>query len=99
MRISLLFFGLLCALPLHAKPIPVGYVETVKGDAWIIFSGADTVSAKAGVAMFPGSVLKTGPARSLGVTSRCQPRCCSAARLAKASISSAQANARQRWTR
>lgn len=61
----------LLALPLlaSAQPTtdPVGYVKTVTGQAWVITAG-QRVAAQAGTAVQLGSLLKTDPAASMGVT-------------------------------
>ena len=51
----------------HAQTEPVGFVKTVKGDAWITTAG-QRVPAQLGTPVLQGSQLKTGPAGTLGVT-------------------------------
>jgi hypothetical protein len=50
-----------------AQGEPVGYVKTVKGEAWVTTSG-QRVKAAPGSAVLIGSQLKTAPAATLGVT-------------------------------
>lgn len=70
------FWQLLAGAALVALPVlasaqagtePVGYVKTVTGQAWVI-TGGQRVAAQAGTAVQLGSLLKTDPAASLGVT-------------------------------
>jgi hypothetical protein len=61
----------LAAAPLWAlaqsAPEPVGYVKTVTGEAFVITAG-QSVKALPGTAVLLGSLLKTAPASTLGVT-------------------------------
>jgi hypothetical protein len=61
----------LAAAPLWAlaqsAPEPVGYVKTVTGEAFVITAG-QSVKAQPGTAVLLGSLLKTAPASTLGVT-------------------------------
>lgn len=54
-------------LAAHAQTEPIGYVKTVKGDAWITTAG-QRVKAAPGTPVLLGSQLKTAPAATLGVT-------------------------------
>lgn len=62
---------ILAAAPLWAlaqsTPEPVGYVKTVTGEAFVITAG-QSVKAQPGTAVLLGSLLKTAPASTLGVT-------------------------------
>lgn len=51
----------------QAQQEPVGYVKTVVGEAWITTLG-QRVKAELGTAVMIGSLIKTQPAASLGVT-------------------------------
>ena len=51
----------------QATPEPVGYVKTVTGEAFVITAG-QSVKAQPGTAVLLGSLLKTAPAASMGVT-------------------------------
>ncbi|UUZ72735.1 FecR domain-containing protein [Polaromonas sp. P1(28)-8] len=51
----------------HAQTEPVGFVKTVKGEAWVTTAG-QRVPAQLGTPVMQGSQLKTGPAGTLGVT-------------------------------
>ncbi|SFB71972.1 FecR family protein [Polaromonas sp. OV174] len=53
--------------PAQAQPEPVAYVKTVVGEAWITTLG-QRVKAELGTAVMIGSLIKTQPAASLGVT-------------------------------
>ncbi len=66
------FSGLILAgAPLWAlaqtTPEPVGYVKTVTGEAFVVTAG-QSVKAKPGTAVLLGSLLKTAPASTMGVT-------------------------------
>lgn len=50
-----------------AQTDPVGFVKTVKGEAWVS-TGGQRVAAQPGTAIVQGSQLKTGTAGSMGVT-------------------------------
>jgi hypothetical protein len=51
----------------QSAPEPVGYVKTVTGEAFVITAG-QSVKAQPGTAVLLGSLLKTAPASTLGVT-------------------------------
>lgn len=53
----------------YAQSQPVGYVKTVQGDAKVVTAG-QAVAAQSGTPVFEGSMLRTGPKGSLGVTFR-----------------------------
>lgn len=65
-KIAIAFFAMGCS-GLFANPLPVAYVKTVTGDAWVHTSG-QMVKATLGTAIFKGSLLKTSTASSLGIT-------------------------------
>lgn len=67
MRLSLLFAGLCWAGVVQADAVPVGYVKTVAGDAVVVTAG-QTQKAAVGTPVHVGSLLRTGPQSSLGVT-------------------------------
>jgi hypothetical protein len=67
MRLSLLFAGLFWAGVVQADAVPVGYVKTVAGDA-VVVTGGQTQKAAVGTPVHVGSLLRTGPQSSLGVT-------------------------------
>lgn len=50
-----------------AADAPVGFVKTVSGQAFVV-TGGQAVAANPGTPVLQGSVLKTGPDSSLGVT-------------------------------
>jgi hypothetical protein len=51
----------------QSAPVPVGYVKTVTGEAFVITAG-QSVKAQPGTAVLLGSLLKTMPASAMGVT-------------------------------
>lgn len=67
MRHRIMLLGLLLGLPAFADETPIGYVKTATGEAFVVSKGAQA-PAKAGTPVFQGSLLKTGPQSSLGVT-------------------------------
>jgi hypothetical protein len=67
MRRQLLFATVLLAGLAQAEPVPIGYVKNVAGEATIITAG-ETRKAAVGAPVHVGSLLKTGPQSSLGVT-------------------------------
>jgi hypothetical protein len=74
LRRALGFLGLsaLVFLPLsshaqQAAPVPVAYVKTASGDAWVTTVG-QRIKAEPGTPVFMGSSLKTDKDASLGVT-------------------------------
>lgn len=62
---------LLCALllttSLWAEEPPIGYVKNVTGEASVT-TGEKPIKAEVGSAIFQGSVLRTGPKSSMGIT-------------------------------
>lgn len=67
-HIAVVVFGLaLVPVLAHAANDPIGYVKTVKGDAWVSSSG-QRVKAQPGTAIALGSQLKTAPGSTMGVT-------------------------------
>lgn len=58
---------LVFSLPAMAEESAVGYVKTVKGDAFVI-SGGQQTKAEVGTPVLSGSKLKTGSNGSMGVT-------------------------------
>ncbi len=67
MRFGLLLLGLLFSLFSYAEELPIGYVKTASGEAYVITAAVRT-PAQAGTPVFQGSQLKTGPQGSIGVT-------------------------------
>ena len=67
MRLQMLFSGLLWAAVVQADTLPVGYVKNVAGEAVVVTAG-QTQKAAVGTPVHVGSLLKTGPQSSLGVT-------------------------------
>jgi hypothetical protein len=69
MRIGQFIVAILLSisLPVFAGSEAIGYVKTVKGDAFVVTGGKE-VPAKLGTPIMEGSILKTGSAASLGVT-------------------------------
>jgi hypothetical protein len=68
MRVILSFVALLFwAASALANPAVVGYVKTVKGEAYVVTAG-QSVKAAVGTPVQAGSVLKTGSQASMGVT-------------------------------
>jgi len=67
MRILIPAFGLLFCLAAHADGPPIGYVKNVTGEA-SVSTGGQTQKAEAGTPLAQGSVLRTGPKSSMGVT-------------------------------
>lgn len=67
--LNALMVGSLALLPLmsHAQTEPIGYVKTVKGEAWVTTAG-QRAKAQPGTAVLLGSQLKTSTAATLGVT-------------------------------
>lgn len=65
--IGLAFLALALASPVQAQTEAVAYVKTVTGDAWVNTAG-QSVKAQIGTPVMSGSLLKTAPAASLGVT-------------------------------
>ncbi len=51
----------------QSAPAPVGYVKNVTGDAFVV-TGGQSVKAQPGTAVLLGSLLKTAPLSSMGVT-------------------------------
>ena len=66
MRVLVLMLGLLASLCVLAADVPIGYVKTASGAAWIVTADA-TVPAQPGTPVYAGSRLKTGTPGSLGV--------------------------------
>ena len=64
---SVLAGALVLSAPLATHAEPIGYVKNVKGEAAVITAG-QTVKAAPGTPVEQGSLLKTGPQSSLGVT-------------------------------
>lgn len=67
MRRQLLFVSALWAILAQADPVPIGYVKNVAGEAVVVTAGL-TRKAEIGSPVHVGSLLKTGPQSSLGVT-------------------------------
>lgn len=67
MRRLLLFATVMLASLAQADPVPIGYVKNVSGEATVVTAG-ETHKAVVGTAVHVGSLLKTGPQSSLGVT-------------------------------
>jgi len=67
MRILIPAFGLLFCLAAYADGPPIGYVKNVTGEA-SVSTGGQTQKAEAGTPLAQGSVLRTGPKSSMGVT-------------------------------
>lgn len=67
MRYSILILGFLAVAAARADQDPIGRVKTVAGEAYVISDQA-RVRAAVGTPVFQGSLLKTGPKSSLGVT-------------------------------
>lgn len=63
-RLLLLFF---ISLPAQAEGSVIGYVKTVKGEAYVVNDGK-SVPAAVGTPLTLGCVLKTGGSASMGVT-------------------------------
>ena len=65
---TLMIWGLV-AVPwgVHAQEGSIGFVKTVKGEAWVTTSGK-RVPAQMGTPVMQGSLLKTGVGATLGVT-------------------------------
>lgn len=67
MRRWAIFATLLCATLVRADAVPIGYVKNVTGNASVVTAGLSQ-KAEVGSPVHVGSVLKTGPDASLGVT-------------------------------
>lgn len=67
MRHLIILLGLLIGLPAFADEATIGYVKTATGEAYVVTRGVQA-PAKVGTPVFQGSLLKTGPQSSLGVT-------------------------------
>ena len=67
MRILILAFGLFFCLAARADEPPIGYVKNVTGEA-SVSTGGKTQKAEAGTPLHQGSILRTGPRSSMGVT-------------------------------
>lgn len=67
MRTGIVLLGLLFSLTAVAEEDPIGYVKTASGEAYVITAN-EKAQAKAGTPVFQGSLLKTGPQGSIGVT-------------------------------
>jgi hypothetical protein len=67
MHRQLLFVSVLWASLAQADPVPIGYVKNVSGEALVVTAG-QTRKAEVGSPVHVGSLLKTGPQSSLGVT-------------------------------
>ena len=60
-------FALLLTTWVWAEEPPIGYVKNVSGEASVTSAG-NSVRAEVGSAVLQGSVLRTGPQSSMGVT-------------------------------
>ena len=67
MRKFPLVFALLLTAGAWAQDSPIGYVKNVSGEASVTSAG-NTIKAEVGSAVREGSVLRTGPQSSMGVT-------------------------------
>lgn len=67
MRRQLLLVALLSAPLVQAESLPIAYVKNVSGEASVVTAG-QARKAEVGTPVHLGSVLKTGPQASLGVT-------------------------------
>jgi len=67
MRTLILLCVSLLTTAVSADELAIGYVKNVSGDASVSSAGK-TLKAEVGTSLYPGSILRTGPKASMGVT-------------------------------